>query len=51
MNARRILGTSLLLATLAFVPAVAGARNLSLDAVSESTIRELYQHLIEVKRP
>jgi hypothetical protein len=49
MNARRILGTSLLLATLAFVPAVAGARNLSLDAVSESTIRELYQHLIEAE--
>jgi hypothetical protein len=49
MNARRILGTSLLLTTLAFVPAVAGARNLSLDAVSESTIRELYQHLIEAE--
>jgi hypothetical protein len=49
MNARRVLATSLLLTTLAFVPAVAGARNSSVNAVSESTIRDLYQHLIEAE--
>jgi hypothetical protein len=49
MNARRVFATSLLLTTLACVLTVAGARNSSPQAVSESTIRKLYQHLIEAE--
>jgi hypothetical protein len=49
MNAHRVLATSLLLTTLALAPDVAGARHLSLGAVGESTIRELYRYLIEAE--
>lgn len=48
MNAR-VLATSFLLTAFAFVPAVAGAGSSSPNAVSESAIRELYQHLIEAE--
>jgi hypothetical protein len=49
MNARRVFATSLLLTTLACVLAVAGAGNSSPQAVSESTVCTLYQHLIEAE--
>lgn len=49
MNAHRAIATSLLLATLAYLPMSVGAQEPSMGPKVETQIRELYRRLIEVE--